>query len=262
MHLSPSISRQTPRPPGGPQSRRTTRPVRIRPLTTLIDHILESGDTRITWTLEMENGDVLRIHTDLIVTEISTVHYRPGDAPHGHHGRAVSPGGQDRQGGPWGYDLVYIHLPGVTYEGSLVIGERSINLYGGEEGKTVFTGGIQVTQELGNICYFDGLEIRGSGEGIGISASARVHLTNCKILRLADRPAGLWEHLGQRHGLCVRGRSGRLPLQCGGRHCDAHYLPRQYLPPQRDRRFAGECPGGCRPAVPGLPFFRQRRRHR
>ena len=80
-----------------------------------------------------------------------------------------------------GDTIVYIHLPGVTYEGSLVIGERSINLHGGEEGKTVFTGGIQVTQELGNICYFDGLEIRDSGEGIGISASARVHLTNCKI---------------------------------------------------------------------------------
>ncbi len=70
MHLSPSISRQTPRPPW-----RATEPAyhEARPdsaLTTLIDHILESGDTRITWTLEMENGDVLRIHTDLIVTEI------------------------------------------------------------------------------------------------------------------------------------------------------------------------------------------------
>ena len=75
-------------PPDAAAPWRATEPAyhEARPdsaLTTLIDHILESGDTRITWTLEMENGDVLRIHTDLIVTEISTVHYRPGDVPMG-----------------------------------------------------------------------------------------------------------------------------------------------------------------------------------
>ena len=75
-------------PPDAAAPWRATEPAyhEARPdsaLTTLIDHILESGDTRITWTLEMENGDVLRIHTDLIVTEIPTVHYRPGDVPMG-----------------------------------------------------------------------------------------------------------------------------------------------------------------------------------
>ena len=62
-------------PPDAAAPWRATEPAyhEARPdsaLTTLIDHILESGDTRITWTLEMENGDVLRIHTDLIVTGV------------------------------------------------------------------------------------------------------------------------------------------------------------------------------------------------
>ncbi len=58
---------------------------------------------------------------------------------------------------------------------------RAINLLGSQEGRTVFTGNTQVTIDGGLICYFDHLDFRGDGSSIGLSASARVHLTNCTI---------------------------------------------------------------------------------
>lgn len=74
--------------------------------------------------------------------------------------------------------VIYIHLPAVTYEGGLSINGRAINPLGSQEGRTVFTGNTQVTIDGGLICCFDRLDFRGDGSGIGLSASARVHLTN------------------------------------------------------------------------------------
>lgn len=149
-------------------------------LTTLIDFRLESGDARLTWTLKMKNGDTLRMHTDLFIEEIPTAHYYP-DATPMHtmeelqtlvdHIRATVPADT----------VVYIHLPAVTYEGGLSVNGRAFNLLGSQEGRTVFTGNTQVTIDGGLICYFDRLDFRGDGSSIGLSASARVHLTNCTI---------------------------------------------------------------------------------
>lgn len=149
-------------------------------LTTLIDFRLESGDARLTWTLKMKNGDTLRMHTDLFIEEIPTAHYYP-DATPMHtmeelqtlvdHIIATVPADT----------IIYIHLPAVTYEGGLSMSGRAINLLGSQEGRTVFTGNTQVTIDGGLICYFDHLDFRGDGSSIGLSASARVHLTNCTI---------------------------------------------------------------------------------
>lgn len=149
-------------------------------LTTLIDFWLESGDARLTWTLKMENGDTLRMHTDLFIEEIPTAHYYPDTTPMHtieelqtlvDHISATVPADT----------VIYIHLPAVTYEGGLSINGRAINLLGSQEGRTVFTGNTQVTIDGGLICYFDRLDFRGDGSRIGLSASARVHLTNCTI---------------------------------------------------------------------------------
>mgnify|MGYP003376345822 FL=1 len=149
-------------------------------LTTLIDFRLESGDARLTWTLKMKNGDTLRMHTDLFIEEIPTAHYYPDTTPMHtieelqtlvDHIDATVPADT----------IIYIHLPAVTYEGGLSISGRGINLLGSQEGRTVFTGNTQVTIDGGPICYFDHLDFRGDGSSIGLSASARVHLTNCTI---------------------------------------------------------------------------------
>lgn len=74
--------------------------------------------------------------------------------------------------------VIYIHPPAVTYEGGLSINGRAINPLGSQEGRTIFTSNTQVTIDGGLICCFDRLDFRGDGSGIGLSASARVHLTN------------------------------------------------------------------------------------
>ena len=45
--------------------------------------------------------------------------------------------------------MVNLHLPAVTYEGDLSITGRPVNLYGNTEGegRTVFTGTVQVNPE-------------------------------------------------------------------------------------------------------------------
>ena len=149
-------------------------------LTTLIDFWLESGDARLTWTLTMKNGDTIRMHTDLLIEELPTAHYYPDTTPMRtieelqtlvDHISATVP--QDT--------VIYIHLPAVTYDGGLSINGHTINLLGSQEGRTVFTGNTQVTIDGGLICYFDSLDFCGDGSSIGLSASARVHLTNCTI---------------------------------------------------------------------------------
>lgn len=149
-------------------------------LTTLIDFWLESGDARLTWTLKMKNGDTIRMHTDLLIEEIPTVHYYPDTTPMHtieelqtlvDHISANVP--QDT--------VVYIHLPAATYDGGLFIDGHSVNLLGSQEGRTVFTGNTQVIANGGFICNFDSLDFRGDGSGIGLSASARLHLTNCTV---------------------------------------------------------------------------------
>ena len=77
--------------------------------------------------------------------------------------------------------VVYLHLPAVTYEGGLVIGERAINLYGSTEGegRTTFTGNLQVTYEGGSISYFDNVDFAGNRSGVGIKPLGTGHNYYC-----------------------------------------------------------------------------------
>lgn len=149
-------------------------------LTTFLNFWLESGDARLTWTLHMKNGDTLRMHTQLFIEEIPTVHYHPDTTP--MHTIEELQALIDRISATVPQDtIVYIHLPAVTYDGGLSINNRPVNLLGSEEGRTVFTGNTQIVNDGGFISYFDNLDFLGDGSGIGLSASARVHLTNCTI---------------------------------------------------------------------------------
>ncbi len=172
-------------PEDSPAPWRVTEPVysEARPnamQTVFLDYVLESGDTRFTWTIGMKNGDTIRIHIDLALEEIPTHHYYPEEEPMGtlEELQALV----DRIGEELSEEtVVYIHLPPVTYDGGLTIRGRSINLLGSKTGRTVFTGNTQVAVDGGHICYFRDLDFRGSGDGVGLSASARVHLTDCHV---------------------------------------------------------------------------------
>ena len=151
-------------------------------LVTLNDFTAASGDTEQVWTIRMKNGDTITMRMPISLHPIPACHYYPEEAPMDtveqvqalidQVSETVEPDA-----------VVYLHLPAVTYEGGLVIGERQINLYGSteEEGRTTFTGNLQVTYEGSSISIFDNEDFAGNRTGVGISAEARVHLRNCNI---------------------------------------------------------------------------------
>lgn len=150
-------------------------------LITLNDFTAESGDTEEVWTIRMKNGDIITLRAAFRLNVIPAYHYGPGDAPMDttedlqnlidQVSEMVEPEA-----------VVYLHLPAVTYEGGLVIGQHAINLCGNTEGegRTTFTGNVRVTANT-SINYFDSLDFVGSGAGVGLSAAARVHVTNCSF---------------------------------------------------------------------------------
>ena len=78
--------------------------------------------------------------------------------------------------------VVNLYLPPVTYEGDLVVEERSINLYGTTAGgrRTTFTGSLRLDVDSNQlITYLQGIDFRGSGQGIAVSAAARVWAEDC-----------------------------------------------------------------------------------
>ena len=148
---------------------------------TILTYTHRSGSMELRWTIRMKNGDTIRLYQRMELGVIPTRHFYPEDAPMDtledlqalveEINRTIPPD-----------VIVYLHLPAVTYQGSLVLAERSINLIGsqGPEGEqTTFTGTLQATAQKGYICQFDGLRFAGDGEGVGLSASARVNLTGC-----------------------------------------------------------------------------------
>ena len=149
-------------------------------LITLNDFTAESGDTETVWTLHMKNGDTIILRMPVHLEPIPAYHYYPEDAPmettedlQALVDEVSSTAEEDA--------VVYLHLPAVTYTGDLAITERPINLYGSAEGegRTTFTGNVRVTYGSTAMSYFNQVDFAGDGAGVGLSASARVDLTDC-----------------------------------------------------------------------------------
>lgn len=142
-----------------------------------------SGDMELRWTLRMRNGDAIRLYQRMELGVVATCHFYPEDAPMDtlEDLRALV----DRVNETVPADMiVYLHLPAVTYEGSLALAGRSMNLVGSEgpDGRrTTFTGTLQAAAQKGYICHFDGLDFTGPGEGVGVSASAGIKFTSCRF---------------------------------------------------------------------------------
>ena len=153
------------------------------PLVSLVDYTLEAdaeAAAEMVWTIDMKNGDTIRLGVDYILSPLPNENYYPEDVPMGtteelqalidEIAAAADPSPN-----------VNIYLPPVTYDGTLVLHGRAINLYGstGGEGRTVFTGSIRVeAREDGRISYFQDIEFRGNG-GVALSAAANARATNC-----------------------------------------------------------------------------------
>lgn len=137
----------------------------------------------LTISIQMKNGDIIRLHQTQIVDFYQIHDYTEADAPMDtvqdleallkHIEETVDQN-----------DQVNIHLPPVTYTGKLVLDGRPVNLTGSEDGsghRTTFTDTVQVDTQSGTVWFFENLDFVGSGSGTGLSASARVHLTDCQF---------------------------------------------------------------------------------
>ncbi|MCI8477494.1 MAG: hypothetical protein HFE97_04000 [Oscillospiraceae bacterium] len=152
-------------------------------LVSFLDFTGRSGEAELRWTLEMENGDTLYLHQNLKVEPIYARHFYPEDVPMDTTEALQALVDQLSDTVPE-EEIIYLHLPPITYQGGLSITKRAVNLCGAEgDTPTVFTGSVQVKvqTDVKPICYFDHINFTGPGSGVGVSASTRVHLTDCRL---------------------------------------------------------------------------------
>ncbi len=148
-------------------------------------NISEQGmyTTQLVITLRMKNGDTIRVRQNQHFETIPTYDYTPEDVPM-ETLETLQSSIDDITRTAQSDAIINIHLPPVIYDGGLTLADRSINLIGstdGEGNRTTFTGTMQVTEQNGRIFYFDGIDFVGDGTGVGLSASARLHLTGCRV---------------------------------------------------------------------------------
>ena len=152
---------------------------------SILSYTDRSGDMELRWTIRMKNGDTIRLYQRMELGVVPTRHFYPKDAPMDTMEDLQALVDEINETIPANI-IVYLHLPAVTYEGSLVLAERSMNLIGsqGPDGsRTAFTGTLQATAQRGYICRFDSLDFAGTGGGVGVSASARINFTDCRFDR-------------------------------------------------------------------------------
>lgn len=164
----------------GPAVQEYDQEAAYRAILTYTDR---SGDMELRWTIRMKNGDTIRLYQRMELGVVPTRHFTREDAPMDTTEDLQALVDEINKTIP-SNTIVYLHLPAVTYEGSLVLAERSINLVGGEGpdgARTTFTDTLQVTAQKGYICQFRDLDFAGNGEGVGVSASARINFQDCRF---------------------------------------------------------------------------------
>lgn len=140
-----------------------------------------SGTNELVWTLQMKNGDTIRLKQTIEVTPLYHQAFTPEDAPLDtlEDLRALL----DRIDTEVPADtIVDIYLPAVTYTGNLTIVSRAVNLYGCSDGtgRTVFEGSIAVrTDSPANVTLCD-LDFVGS-DGTGLFAKASAEIFDCSF---------------------------------------------------------------------------------
>ena len=150
---------------------------------SILTYTDRSGDMELRWNIRMQNGDTIRLYQRMALGVVPTRHFYPEDVPMDTMDDLQAL--VDEINETITSDvIVYIHLPAVTYEGSLLLEQRSMNLIGSEgpDGAcTTFTGTLQATAQNGYICQFQNLCFTGDGEGVGVSASARINFNHCQF---------------------------------------------------------------------------------
>ncbi len=150
---------------------------------SILTYTDRSGDMELRWNIRMKNGDTIRLYQRMALGVVPTRHFYPEDVPMNTTEELQALVNEINETVTSDV-IVYIHLPAVTYEGSLLLEERSMNLIGSENpdgSRTTFTGTLQATAQKGYICKFQNLSFTGDGEGVGVSASARINFSDCQF---------------------------------------------------------------------------------
>lgn len=151
-------------------------------MVSLLDFTGRSEPAELVWTLNMKNGDTIKLRQKIQINPIETYDYHYEDYPMDTVEQLQALVDQIAEEVPLPA-VVNVYLPPVIYEGGLTIEDRPINLYGSQEGerRTTFTDTVRVAAQDGPILYFYDLNFAGRGEGVGVSASARFWAENCSF---------------------------------------------------------------------------------
>lgn len=146
---------------------------------TDVEYGAENGTNEIIWTLNMKNGDVIRLHQRVYVTERKLVRYTEADAPMQTVADLEALFEKiEREVDP--ETTVQIFLPAVTYTEPLYMNGRAYMLVGSRSGgaQTTFTDTVYVGADLPETPEISNVSFTGNG-GVGIHATAGVTADRC-----------------------------------------------------------------------------------
>ncbi len=146
-----------------------------------ISYTGNSGTHVLVWTLNMKNGDTIRLRQTYAVIPLEHQVYSFEDTPMENLEELNALLERiDEEVAP--EMIVDIYLPPVTYEGGLDIVSRGVNLYGSTEGtgRTTFTGTVNVYSDNPSNVNLYNLDFAGQG-GTGLSVTASVYMEDCRF---------------------------------------------------------------------------------
>ena len=161
----------------------TTEPAAdpVFPDAARVAHVNFGGDygtNEIRWTIRMKNGDTIILKQTLSVTLLETVEYSPENAQMDTLDdlKALL---KQIDAEVSSDTIVDIYLPPVTYDGSVDISGRTVNLYGGTDGdnRTTFTRTLTI-RDMPSTATIAGIDFTGSG-GTGIRSTVTIEVREC-----------------------------------------------------------------------------------
>lgn len=152
-------------------------------MVSSLDFTGNSGEPQVVWTIQMKNGDMIRVRQNIHISLILTHEYHWQDYPMNTLEDLQSLMNDiSAQVNP--FDEVILYLPPVTYEGDLEL-QRAFEFHGSTEGdgRTVLKGSLTML-ETGRyywINYFYDMDFVGDGSNTGITALAKVWAIGCSF---------------------------------------------------------------------------------
>ena len=135
----------------------------------------DCGDADVVWNLHMKNGDTIHLWHRLNVEPVDVYVYTPDDLPMGTMEELQATVDQlAEEAEPT--DILELHLPPVTYEGTLNVHGPTFRLYGAEQDGvcTTFEGGVHLDSWGSDSTELACLNLTGPGTGLVVNGPAKV----------------------------------------------------------------------------------------